>query len=53
MTEPYEPTPSYLGDDRLTRAYGISTNARRDCGIGLVQMGVEHLGVLGSRESSL
>lgn len=44
MTQPYEAIPSDLGDDRLSRAYGISTDTRRACGIGLVQMGVEHLG---------
>lgn len=30
MTQPYDAIPTDLGDDRLTRAYGISTQSRRD-----------------------
>lgn len=45
MTEPYEPHRGDLGGEDFTRAYGIKTDIRRDLGISLVQMGVEHLGV--------
>ncbi len=45
MTEPYEAYPSDLGDEKLTRAYGISIPVRRELGIGLIQMGITHLGV--------
>jgi hypothetical protein len=45
MSEPYSPYPSDLGDESFTRAYGIKTNVRRELGIGLIQMGVEHLGI--------
>ncbi|WP_066765644.1 DnaB-like helicase C-terminal domain-containing protein [Sphingobium sp. CCH11-B1] len=45
MTEPYDALPSDVGDEKLTRAYGISTATRRALGMGLVSMGVSHLGV--------
>lgn len=45
MSEPYNPLPSELGGEDVTKAYGISTDVRRDTGIGIVQMGVTHLGV--------
>ncbi|WP_169804879.1 DnaB-like helicase C-terminal domain-containing protein [Sphingomonas asaccharolytica] len=45
MSQPYEPYQGDLGDETFTRAYGIKTDIRRDIGISLVPMGVEHLGV--------
>ena len=51
MTQTYEPIQGELGDDSFTRAYGIKTDIRRACGISLVQMGVEHLGVSYPRKS--
>lgn len=44
ILEPYEPVPSILGDEAFTRAYGISTATRKALGIGLVELGVEHVG---------
>lgn len=45
MITPYDPYPMDVGDEKLTKAYGISTATRKALGIGLVQMGVTHLGV--------
>ena len=53
MSEPYNPYEGDLGGEDVTRAYGISTANRRDLGISLVQMGVEHLGVEYPRKACL